>query len=94
MFAKTIKENDAYGVSVDLYKSDDTQISMSDVYNKIIVECDGHEFHQKSKQQVEKDNQRERDLKKLGYEVVRFSGSEIFKDAEKCVEDLLDILNR
>ena len=26
--------------------------------------------------------------------VVRFSGSEIFKDAEKCVEDLLDILNR
>lgn len=60
---------------------------------KIVVECDGHEFHQKSKQQVEKDNQRERDLKKLGYEVVRFSGSEIFKDAEKCVKDLLDILN-
>ena len=27
-------------MSVDLYKSDDTQISMSDVYNKIIVECD------------------------------------------------------
>ena len=26
--------------------------------------------------------------------LIRFSGSEIFKDAEKCVEDLLDILNR
>ena len=79
-------------VEIGNYRVDFELINNKD--KKIIVECDGHEFHQKSKQQVEKDNQRERDLKKLGYEVVRFSGSEIFKDAEKCVEDLLDILNR
>ena len=79
-------------VEIGNYRVDFELINHKD--KKIIVECDGHEFHQKSKQQVEKDNQRERDLKKLGYEVVRFSGSEIFKDAEKCVEDLLDILNR
>lgn len=36
----TYKNSDIINVSVDLYKSDDTQISMSDVYNKIIVECD------------------------------------------------------
>lgn len=59
---------------------------------KIVIECDGHDFHQKTKEQVKKDNQRERDLKKLGYEVVRFSGSEIFEDAEKCVQELLDIM--
>ena len=79
-------------VEIGNYRADFELINHKD--KKIIVECDGHEFHQKSKQQVEKDNQRERDLKKLGYEVVRFSGSEIFKDAEKCVKDLLDILNR
>ena len=79
-------------VEIGNYRVDFELINHKD--KKIIVECDGHEFHQKSKQQVEKDNQRERDLKKLGYEVVRFSGSEIFKDAEKCVKDLLDILNR
>ena len=79
-------------VEIGNYRVDFELVNHKD--KKIIVECDGHEFHQKSKQQVEKDNQRERDLKKLGYEVVRFSGSEIFKDAEKCVEDLLDILNR
>ena len=79
-------------VEIENYRVDFELINHKD--KKIIVECDGHEFHQKSKQQVEKDNQRERDLKKLGYEVVRFSGSEIFKDVEKCVEDLLDILNR
>ena len=79
-------------VEIGNYRVDFELINHKD--KKIIVECDGHEFHQKSKQQVEKDNKRERDLKKLGYEVVRFSGSEIFKDAEKCVEDLLDILNR
>ena len=61
-------------------------------YKKIVVECDGYDFHQKTKEQVKKDNQRERDLKKLGYEVVRFSGSEIFEDAEKCVKDLIDIM--
>ena len=78
-------------VEIGKYRVDFELVNHKD--KKIIVECDGHEFHQKSKQQVEKDNQRERDLKKLGYEVVRFSGSEIFKDAEKCVKDLLDILN-
>jgi very-short-patch-repair endonuclease len=58
----------------------------------LIVECDGHEFHEKTKKQVEYDKQRERSLIKLGYKIVRFSGSEIYKDHIKCAKEALNIL--
>jgi very-short-patch-repair endonuclease len=44
---------------------------------RFIVECDGHEFHEKTKQQVRRDRARERDFLGAGYTVIRFSGSEI-----------------
>lgn len=57
-------------------------------YNfKLAIECDGYEFHQKTKEQVQKDNEREYDLKMAGYEVLRFSGTQIFKDPLKCAKD-------
>lgn len=57
-------------------------------YNyKLIIECDGYEFHQKTRQQVQKDNEREYDLKMAGYEILRFSGSQIYNEPLKCAED-------
>lgn len=58
----------------------------------VIVECDGHEFHQKTKAQVERDNQREYDIKKMGYDVLRFSGSQIYNNPFKCANDIFDYL--
>ena len=57
-----------------------------------IIECDGHEFHQKTKEQVERDNTRMRDLQKQGYEVIRFSGTEIWHRPYKCASDILNII--
>lgn len=57
-----------------------------------VIECDGHQFHEKTKEQVRKDRQRERDLMKLGNKVIRFSGSEILEDPEKCARDFWDIV--
>lgn len=57
-----------------------------------IVECDGHEFHQKTKEQVERDNARMRDLQKAGYEVIRFSGTEIWNRPIKCALEVLRIV--
>ena len=57
---------------------------------EMIIECDGHEFHS-TKQQIEKDNKRDMDLKKAGYEVVHFSGSQIFKEPFKCVMDAVNL---
>lgn len=55
-----------------------------------VIEIDGHEFH-KTKEQREYDYARERYFQKHGYFVVRFMGTEIFLDADKCVRDLVEI---
>ena len=55
-----------------------------------LVECDGHEFHQKTKQQVERDNLRQYNLKMAGFDILRFSGSQIYKDPFKCANDVFD----
>lgn len=54
---------------------------------KLAIECDGYEFHQKTKEQVQHDNEREYDLKMAGYEVLRFSGTQIYNNPLKCAED-------
>jgi very-short-patch-repair endonuclease len=58
----------------------------------LVIECDGHNFHEKTKEQAIKDRQRERDLTKNGYIVVRFTGSEIFNNLYKCVIEIKEIL--
>ena len=57
-----------------------------------VIECDGHEFHQKTKEQVERDNARMRALQKEGYEVIRFSGTEIWHKPYKCANEVLNII--
>lgn len=57
---------------------------------KIIIELYGYEYHN-SKQKITKDAERERHLQGLGYQVIRFTGSEIFKDVKKCVNEILKL---
>lgn len=57
-----------------------------------VIECDGHEFHQKTKEQVEKDNKRTRDLQLKGLEVLRFSGTEIYNRPYKCAREIVNII--
>lgn len=52
------------------------------------IECDGHEFHQKNKEQVSKDYRKDRILKMYGIDVLRFSGSDIFNDVDECVREI------
>ena len=59
---------------------------------KLVIECDGHEFHEKTKEQVEKNNQRDYNLKMSGYDVIHFSGSQIFNNPYKCVSDVLRMI--
>lgn len=55
------------------------------------VECDGYDYHS-SKEQIKYDNERTRALQKDGFEIIRFSGSEIYINSDKCVDDLIKIL--
>lgn len=57
-----------------------------------VIECDGYEFHQKTKEQVENDNIRQRNLQKEGYEVIRFSGTEIYHNSYNCALEIKRII--
>jgi very-short-patch-repair endonuclease len=58
----------------------------------MIVECDGHDFHEKTKEQARRDKQRDRFLVSKGYKLLRFTGSEIWADPEKCADEIIDEL--
>ena len=60
----------------------------------VVVECDGHDFHEKTKKQVAHDKKRDRFFLKSGVRVLRFSGSEIFNSHEDCIQEIADILVR
>ncbi|MNS55129.1 hypothetical protein D3C72_879550 [compost metagenome] len=59
---------------------------------KVAVELDGHDFHEKTREQVRKDKERERTIVRQGYTMLRFTGSEVVKDPRKCVEEVADVL--
>lgn len=66
--------------------------SMADEsYVTLAIECDGHEFHEKTREQAARDRKRDRFLTMCGYFPVRFTGSEIWHDAVGCAEETANI---
>jgi very-short-patch-repair endonuclease len=61
-------------------------------YKGFIVECDGHDFHERTKEQAKKDKQRDRDLTKAGFTVIRFTGSEIYESPFVCAFEVVNII--
>jgi len=61
---------------------------------KIAIELDGHEFHEKTHQQVRHDKARERAIVQQGVTVLRFSGSEVVRNARGCVEEVEKFLRK
>lgn len=58
---------------------------------KIAIELDGHEGH-KTKEQRTNDTQRERYLTSKGWKVIRFTGTEIFQNCKKCVNEVQELI--
>jgi very-short-patch-repair endonuclease len=54
----------------------------------MIVECDGHDYHERTKEQARKDKARDRYFQSLGHKVLRFTGSEIWECPETCAEEV------
>lgn len=54
---------------------------------KLAIELDGHEFHERTKEQVELRNRRDRLLTAAGWRLLHFSGSEFHRDPFRCVEE-------
>jgi len=61
---------------------------------RMAVELDGHDFHERTKEQVAYRNTRDRLLQGAGWKVLHFSGSEVARDPSSCLHDLLDVVHR
>jgi very-short-patch-repair endonuclease len=59
---------------------------------KIAIELDGHDFHEKTKQQVARDRKRERKIISKGYTMLRFTGSEVYNNPRACINEVADYL--
>lgn len=60
----------------------------------VVVECDGHEFHEKTKEQAARDKARDRAIQACGIPVLRFTGSEIWHAPWKCADQVQRAVRR
>ncbi len=72
---------------VDFYVILSTLTSKA-VRPSFVIECDGHDFHERTKEQAARDRKRDRDLQRLGVPILRFTGSEIFRDLDHCIDQV------
>lgn len=58
---------------------------------KVAVECDGHDYHERTKEQAQHDKSRDRWLVENGWQVLRFTGREVHQHAEACARQAVSI---
>lgn len=56
---------------------------------RIGVELDGHDFHERTPEQVTRRNQRDRDLQCAGWKMFHFSGNELRQRPSACVDEVI-----
>lgn len=59
------------------------------IWVPIIVEVDGHTFHEKTPEQVARRNQRDRALQKVGAVVMHYSWTEMTTRPEECIGEVI-----
>lgn len=57
---------------------------------RIVVECDGFDWHERTKSQAIRDRERDRYLHDHGFLVYRYLGSEIWKNPQYCVDRIVN----
>lgn len=94
-----VLENDSKPFGIELVHQQqigkyrvDFSITLGD--KKVVVECDGHDFHERNKEQASRDKSRDRELVTLGYRVMRFTGSEIWANPFACASQVLAFLRK
>jgi hypothetical protein len=58
-------------------------------FRRLVIECDGHNFHERTKLQAERDRSRDRAAQLEGLEVFRFTGSELWRNPVECADQVL-----
>lgn len=69
-------------------------LSRAEAASWLIVECDGHAYHERTKEQAAKDRSRDRTMQADGITVFRFTGSELHRNPLGCATQVYDWLVR
>ena len=64
------------------------------VEERMIVECDGFDYHERTKEQASRDRERDRALQSFGYQVFRYTGSDIWADVFRCADEAVTTLSK
>lgn len=56
----------------------------------LAIECDGHDFHERTKEQASRDKKRDRQIQASGVSLFRFTGSQIYRNPEACAGEIVD----
>jgi very-short-patch-repair endonuclease len=59
---------------------------------RVVIECDGHDFHERTKEQAARDRARDRAVQAQGHIMLRYTGSEIYRDPLGCARNALKTL--
>jgi hypothetical protein len=59
---------------------------------KIAIYADGYDFHERTKIQAIRDRSIDRKLQASNYHVLRFTGSEIYNNVQRCVDEIESII--
>lgn len=60
--------------------------------HKVAIEVDGHDFHERTKEQAARDKARDRALQADGWKVLRFTGSEVWNDPHRCALEVRQLV--
>lgn len=63
-----------------------------DLAKPIVIECDGHDFHERTKAQAKRDRSRDRRVQSAGSSILRFTGSEIWASPRSCAEEVVSLV--
>lgn len=58
------------------------------------IECDGHDYQERTKEQAQKDRAKDRAFISAGLDLLRFTGSEIYNDHTRCSNEILNFMHK
>ena len=88
-FALELYFNDPFHMMAAMFGKPPPNNTPEVVIEKLVVECDGHAFHEKTALQAKRDKSRDRDLLADGHPVMRFTGSEIYRAPLMCATQVV-----
>jgi len=59
----------------------------------VVVECDGHLFHERTPERASKDRRRLRILQRLGIPVLPFTGTDVVRNSEELTQEIVEFID-